>query len=389
MKLSLSLAALTLLQSTGVVSAFAGNNPISSFVPKVPSTKIPLASSTQDEVTNGGVKKEEVLSAESLEYKPGTVPTIVSDQADVPPATPAFTRSSYDGIAPSSTRLPLGIKLHGGEKLREEGLTGKGVKVAVIDSGVAAGHPGFGDQVVEQVWYRRGTPLMSDDHGTHVAGTITMMAPEAEIYDYRVFGRYGVDINEAINSAIDEAIEEGCDVINMSLGGPFPDWQMRRVMRKAYRAGVIMVVAAGNEGDNNVLTNENSYPANFRDAISIGAVAKKDNLPMARFTNTNSAVDYCGIGVDVVSFRPNGTYHQMSGTSMATPHVCGLICALMTKDGKYADSITDDASCRAFLNEKCLIDVAAEGKDNATGLGFVTYLTKDEFEKDFLDLPEF
>ena len=72
---------------------------------------------------------------------------------------------------------------------------------------------------------------------------------------------------------------------------------------------------------------------------------------------------------------------------MATPHVCGLICALMTKDGKHADRITDDASCRAFLN-KVVIDVGAEGKDNATGLGFVTYLTKDEFEKDFLDLPE-
>ena len=109
----------------------------------------------------------------AFESKPGTSPTIVSDAADVPPAIPAFTRASYDSVAPSNTSLPLGIKLHGGEKLRAEGLTGKGVKVAVIDSGVAAGHPGFGDQVVEQVWYRRGTPLMRDDHGTHVAGTIT------------------------------------------------------------------------------------------------------------------------------------------------------------------------------------------------------------------------
>ncbi len=109
----------------------------------------------------------------SLESKPGTKPTIVSNEADVPPAIPAFTRASYGGIAPSSNNLPLGIKLHGGEKLRAEELTGKGVKVAVIDSGVAAGHPGFKDQVVEQVWYRRGSSLMKDDHGTHVAGTIT------------------------------------------------------------------------------------------------------------------------------------------------------------------------------------------------------------------------
>ena len=84
------------------------------------------------------------------------------------------------------------------------------------------------------------------------------MAPDAEIYDYRVFGRRGMGVNEAINQAIDDAVEQGCDVINMSLGGPVPDWQMRRAMFRAYRAGVIMVVAAGNEGDNNVLTIENS-----------------------------------------------------------------------------------------------------------------------------------
>lgn len=325
----------------------------------------------------------------SLESKPGRKPIIILNESDVPPATPAFTRASYDGVAPSSTDLPLGIKLHGGEKLRAEGLTGKGVKVAVIDSGVAAAHPGFGDQVVEQIWYRRGTSLMRDDHGTHVAGTITMMAPDAEIYDYRVFGRYGMDVGKAVAQSIEDAVEEGCDVINMSLGGPYPDNEIRLAMRKAFKAGVIMVVAAGNEGDDNVLTIENSYPANFRSAISIGAVAKKDNLPKARFTNTNSEVDYCGIGVDVVSFRPDGKYHQMSGTSMATPHVCGLICALMDKEGKHAGKIKNDKSCRRFLNNRCCIDVGTEGKDNATGLGFVTYLTKEEFEKDFLDLPDY
>ena len=113
------------------------------------------------------------LSTANLESKPGTHPTVVADTADIPPSLPAFTRASFSGVGPSNTRLPLGIKLHGGDKLRAEGLTGKGVKVAVIDSGVAAAHPGFGDQVVEQVWYRRGSSLMQDDHGTHVAGTIT------------------------------------------------------------------------------------------------------------------------------------------------------------------------------------------------------------------------
>ena len=56
------------------------------------------------------------------------------------------------------------------------------------------------------------------------------------------------------------------------------------------------------------------FPANIGQCINIGAVAKKDNLPTARRTNTNDGVDYCGIGVDVVSFRPDGTFQGMSGT---------------------------------------------------------------------------
>lgn len=366
MKFSTLIFALTTAVSAPTVSAF-GVTSSSSFAPKTTLQ----------------------MSSDSLEHG-SNPPTIITEDSDeAVPATPAFRYGSRSVSRDASSKLPLGIKLHGGEKLHSEGLTGKGVKVAVIDSGVAAGHPGFGDQVVKQTWLRRGGSLMEDDHGTHVAGTIHMMAPEAEIYDYRVFGPRGMDINEAINTSIDEAIEEGCDIINMSLGGPIPDFAMYRAIRKANRAGALVIVAAGNGGDDNILTNENSYPANFRQCVNIGAVAKKDNLPRAWFTNTNDKVDYCGIGVDVVSFRPDGTFQEMSGTSMATPHVCGFITALMTKGGAYSDIIKDDKSCRALLNDKFVIDVAAEGKDNATGLGFLTYLTKDEFEKDFLDLPEF
>ena len=89
------------------------------------------------------------------------------------------------------SQLPLGIRLTGGEKLRQLDLKGQNVKVAVIDSGVDKDHPGFDGKVVFQQWYRGGTPLSEDDHGTHVAGTIHLMAPEAEIYDYRVFGATG------------------------------------------------------------------------------------------------------------------------------------------------------------------------------------------------------
>jgi len=156
--------------------------------------------------------------------------------------------------------LPLGILLTGGQKLRNSSLDGKGVKVAVIDSGVDKAHPGFAGQVKKQVWYRKGTPLEEDDHGTHVAGTVHLMAPQADIYDYRVFGSEGsLSTEDAIARAIREATDEGCQVINMSLGGPFPVPSIQSAVKYASSKGVIIVCAAGNEGDDNPLTNEIRY----------------------------------------------------------------------------------------------------------------------------------
>jgi hypothetical protein len=66
---------------------------------------------------------------------------------------------------------------------------------------------------------------------------------------------------------------------------------------------------------------------------------------------------------------------------MATPHVCGLVTALLTKGGPYSDLVEDDASLRKLLNEKFVVDIGVTGPDNATGLGFLTYLNEEEYEK--------
>lgn len=297
---------------------------------------------------------------------------------------PKVTRSDTDEtIDRKKNRIPLGVKLTGGLKLRKEGLTGKGVKVAVIDSGVDEQHPGFDGRVTQQRWFRSGTPLSEDDHGTHVAGTIHMLAPDAEIYDYRVFGKEGFDIDDAITTSIFEACYDGCDIINMSLGGPFPSADIYTAVKYAHSKGVIVVCAAGNEGDDNPLTNERSFPALWDEAISVAALAKKEDLPVAYFSNSNPQVDYSGIGVDVVSFKPGGGFQKMSGTSMASPHVCGLLAALLDKENGYlteSSAVKGEEYLRQLLNEKYLIDVGVTGPDNETGLGFLTYLTEDEFE---------
>ena len=183
------------------------------------------------------------------------MPEIASDNAIIPPPVKKYRveREQF------KVDLPLGIKLTGGEKLRSEGKTGQGVRVAVIDDGVDAEHPEFNGRVLQQRWFRYGTPLSESDHGTHVAGTIHMMAPDAEIYDYRVFGDEGWEIDDAISTSIFEACFDGCNVINMSLGGRWPSVKIRTAVEFAYSQGVIVVCAAGNSGDGDIMTNERRY----------------------------------------------------------------------------------------------------------------------------------
>lgn len=291
---------------------------------------------------------------------------------------PHSYEGGYDANDPQ--KLPLGVRLHGAQKLRKDGLTGAGVRVAVIDSGIDQNHPGFHDKVQAQRWYRMGTPLEVDDHGTHVAGTIHFMAPDADLYDYRVFGEEGdFDGDRAIAKSIISAVDvDKCHIINMSLRCSFPVRpEIKKAIRYAYKKGVHMVCAAGNDGDGNRLTDElYTYPARFDETMSVAAVRKDKGLPSTSFSESNADVTYSGIGRDVISLKPNGGLQTMSGTSMATPHVTGLIACLLSNNQKYSDS-----QLRKLLKEKYVVDIGPRGYDKQTGEGFVTYV-QDGSRKD-------
>ena len=204
------------------------------------------------------------------------------------------------------------------------------------------------------------------------------MAPDAELYDYRVFGESGeIDGDDAIAKSIRHAVDSTkCQVINMSLRVSYPIVPaVRSAVKYAASKGVHMVCAAGNGGDGDPLTNEMfSFPARWNETISVAAVQKAGDLPVASFSESNPQVDFAAVGVKVMSLKPGGGYQSMQGTSMASPHVAGFIAALLTR-GPYSS----DKALRKDMAAKYSIDIGSEGRDNSTGVGFVTFLSKNEF----------
>jgi len=308
--------------------------------------------------------------------------------------------TSIGTVVNTTDMIPAGVIMTGGRKLRNKGLKGEGIRVAVIDSGIDEKHVGFEGKVTRRKSFRTGNlNNASDAHGTHVAGTIHMMAPEAEIYDYRVIGgtSTGTSVEEAIIDSIYSAVFEKCNVINMSLGGPTANSSRLTAIQFAISRGVVVVCAAGNGGDGDPLTNERSFPAVWDECISVAAVSKHKNQLVCDFSNSNPEVDYAGIGMKVTSFKAGGGYTTMSGTSMACPHVTGLIAALLSGDtafkADFAKAVPEGNSgfgmkknvnlnVRKMLTDKFAVDISQVGRDNGSGLGFLTYVIngKEEFE---------
>ena len=122
------------------------------------------------------------------------------------------------------------------------------------------------------------------------------------------------------------AINKKVDIISMSLGGYIDDENLRNAVKKAVNNNILVVCAAGNEGDNNALTDEYSYPASYSEVISVGAVDEK--AKPAYFSNSNNLLDIMAPGVGILSTFKNNSYAILDGTSMAAPHVSGALALI-------------------------------------------------------------
>ena len=215
--------------------------------------------------------------------------------------------------------------------------TGKGVKIAIIDTGVAAGHPGLRGRIAASENFVDGgeTSFASDRHGTAVAGVIAArdrdyagMAPDAEVIALKACWYLDAASAKALCSswtlakAVDYAIRSGARVLNMSLGGP-PDALLSRLIGRAVERGMIVVAAAADGG-------APGFPASLPMVIAVFSCGTGGQAEVPGWTAARFAI--AAPGIDILTTVPQTGYDFVSGSSLAAAHVTGVVALLLEED---------------------------------------------------------
>jgi subtilisin family serine protease len=260
--------------------------------------------------------------------------------------------------------------------------TGTGAVVAVVDTGVAAGHPDLAGQILPGHDFVQDddTPQDGNGHGSHVSGIaiavtgngvgISSVAPGAKLLPVRVLDDGGSGTSEDVAAGIDWARTHGANVINLSLGSEIPivgamgGDEIDAAIRRALGAGLLVVAAAGNNG---VPVCE--QPAASEGLLCVGAVDKGSQRSFfSSFGQGLGVVAPGGSGLpmtgeDILSTVPPAGYEEIAGTSQAAPHVSGVAALLVGK------GVTGQAAVKRILDTAT--DLGPAGDDAQYGHGLV------------------
>lgn len=244
---------------------------------------------------------------------------------------------------------------------------GAGTKIAVVDGGVAAGHPDLKAKVAAQRDFVDDDGVAQDDtrgHGTHVAGTAAATTgntrgvaggcPGCRLLIAKVTK---VDLTTSVADEVEGirwAMNKGAKIINLSLGGAGSVRAEEDAVNYAWTGGAVVVAAAGNAGNS-----EPFYPAAYPDAVAVAAVDSADQR--APYSNYGDWVDVAAPGTSILSTVPSRGYAYKSGTSMASPHVAALA-------GLLASQGLSNAEIRSRILETAVY-LGLAGQDPYYGAG--------------------
>lgn len=213
--------------------------------------------------------------------------------------------------------------------------TGKGVQVAVIDSGIDASHPALKGKVIRTCVVEKNTEGVIEcletpveesvdhfGHGTAVAGIITDIAPDVEIINIKVLNQYNACTGDVLIEGIKWALDQDIKLINMSLATLKKQWisGLHEMCERAYAQNAIFIVSRRNIGDM-------GYPAMFSSVISVDREEYSDKYRVNYRPET--FIEYDARGTEIEVLAPGGGTAIQTGTSFATPHVCGIVALLL------------------------------------------------------------
>jgi thermitase len=252
-----------------------------------------------------------------------------------------------------------------------------GAKVGIVDTGIDKTHPDLAGKAVGcATSYNAGLMIhngvCADDngHGSHVSGTISANTNNAQgvagvgfnsplVMCKALATAAGTGLTSDIANCINWTRQQGVKAISMSLGGG-DNATLKSAVQTAYNNGngVLLIAAAGNDGNATL-----NYPAAYAEVVSVAATDNKDKR--ASFSNANADVEIAGPGVNVQSTYTGGLYMQLSGTSMATPHVAGVAGVIATLNPS-----ANAATLRSKL-DAAVDDIGGAGRDANFGFGRV------------------
>jgi serine protease len=258
------------------------------------------------------------------------------------------------------------------------------ITIAVIDSGVDLSHEDLRGILVPGYDFveNDADPQDVNGHGTHVTGIIAALTnnnkgvagvtwgQNVKIMPLKVFGKDGTGTTFNVAKAFVYAVDHGAKIINASLGSQVPSDLGQAAVRYAHQNDVVMVCAAGNDGSYGI-----DYPAAYPETIAVGAVTK--DYIRASYSNYGPELDVVAPGGDeagmILSTWINGTYDYAAGTSMATPHVTGIVALMISRGIVGVENIRNVLRATA-------IDLGPLGYDVYYGAGLVDAYSAVTFE---------
>jgi thermitase len=223
---------------------------------------------------------------------------------------------------------------------------GQQIIVAVLDTGIDEDNQDLADKLLAQVNFTN-SPTSNDlyGHGTHMAGTIVAVAPECQLMNVKVADDIGRCQASAVARGITWAVNQGADVINVSLCvEASPD--LEEAVNYAWSQGALIIAAAGNGGKSIP-----AYPAYYANCLAVAATDEDDSL--ALLSNHGDWVDVAAPGFGIYSELPHNVYGYESGTSAAAAHVSGVAALVFTvaEDSNSNGAVNDEV--RQAIEDSC------------------------------------